>query len=228
MLFIVERLNSGMKKTGVLISVALIVAIFLYGYKYVNETNLFVNEFSEETIYYEAYADFIENSSESLWVENKEDEIRFFLIYIDKDDVPELVYGTDYPPTVRILTYKNNKVMQYDIWPVDYIEFYEKSNIIWAYNFIHACGSNRYFSLPEDGGDEIICLFGSDVYQESGNGNPMPSDSFWIESDYVDFETYKEQEKQLDEKKRIYWFDNDERVILSADSLKRLKEGKIQ
>ena len=210
------------KKIGVLIVLVLlilIIAAFVYEYR------------NKPASYYEAYADFLENSPDSVYVQDPSIEIKFCLEDIDDDTVPELIYVLGGPQGTDILTYKNNKVVQYDTHSVFGIIIYGKSNIIWGGNFIYGCGTSRYFSLPKDGGDSLVVVCADEVYEEPLDSEVIvPQDRFWIGDDEVDRETYNEYEEKISDSRERHriTFDDEDLELLNEESLERLRKGKIQ
>ncbi len=190
------------------------------GANYMKEGDAEVSEFES---WQEAYKTLIEDC------ENDEMEHKYSLIYVDEDDVPELVYTT-MNNQLAIATFTNPTVNIFSsqIEGIKYIK--GKNNLIAHENIVAASSLNDYVVAIKDG-FFIQLAYGScrpfDVWAEDSfdeNGNPIIS--YWEvnEEELSSQEEYDETiNKYIDTKLAVDGFENGgesaDDIIAKIDSM---------
>lgn len=94
-----------------------------------------------------AYVDFIKNEVDDKDANGK--EIKYALVYIDDDSIPELLYSGEGYVNTHLCWLKNGKVEHQFVCNQDFL-YYEKKNLFYGFYFNHGVSHDIVYKLEND------------------------------------------------------------------------------
>lgn len=195
----------------------------------ISETNILQNV-------YNSYADYLENNSlydgfEPGEYETDETKLAFSLVYIDEDEIPELIIGWTKQlantSDICILKYVDGNVISSGpIGHYNSIGYIPRKNVLEENNFNLGICSYWYGYLDEAGKLSTYC----ESYEETPEGETVGF-TYYVEGKEVDEAEYNNYHDSVIDGEFAYWSgfkSSNKTYILNEESLELLRTGKVE